>query len=110
MPRFLSLTYFLLLHLGRHATVVSGMGTDFSPLACNANLTVADCDATTGLTLSSILEASASANNNGTTAAEAIIPCGTCATVTVSDGSTLTFPSGLNVEGMLRRIPKECMK
>ena len=104
MPRFLSVTLLLLFHLGRHAAVVSGMGTDFSPLACNANLTVADCDATGttgGLTLSSILEASLQASNNGTTAAEAIIPCGMCATATVSDGSALTFPSGLNVEGML---------
>lgn len=30
-----------------------------------------------------------------------MIECGTCAIVDVTDGSTLEFPSGLNVEGML---------
>jgi len=89
---FLSLTTLLL--LGRSAVLVSGMGADFSPLSCNAGLSVSDCDAATGLTLSSVLGAS----GNGT---EAKIPCGVCATVSVSDGSTLTFPAGLNVEGML---------
>ena len=99
--RFLSLNVLLLPGLLGHHAVVSGMGTDFSPLSCNANLTVADCDAT-GLTLSSVLDSSLQGSgNNGTAAAEAIVPCGMCATATVSDGSTLAFPSGLNVEGML---------
>lgn len=79
-----------LLHLGSSPALVGAV--DFAPLSCNANLTVADCDGAT--TLSSVLQAS-----NGTS--EARVPCGVCAVASVTDGSTLSFPAGLNVEGML---------
>lgn len=69
---------------------------NFSPLTCNADpAPVEEACATSSVTLSSIHAASTAA---GTTAH---IPCGTCATVDTVDGSTLAFPRGINVEGML---------
>lgn len=68
-------------------------GIDFTPLSCNAELDVSQCN-TESPTLSSFLE-------NADTSQEVLIPCGTCASVDITDGSTVTFPSGLNIEGML---------
>lgn len=65
----------------------------FAPLSCNANLTVMK-DCSSNITLSSILESTPGGS-------EVLIECGTCAMVDVTDGSTLNFDSGLNIEGML---------
>jgi len=61
---------------------------DFTPLPCNAALTIDDCDGTT--TLSSILLSSSPT-----------IPCGTCAIADIINGETLSAPNGLDIEGML---------
>jgi len=60
---------------------------EFTPLPCNAALTTADCTTT----LSSILSSSPSSP---------LIPCGTCAVADLN-GSTLSAPNGLDIEGML---------
>ena len=64
---------------------------DFKPLLCNGDLAVLEqeCHNDNAETISSILD------NGGTVA------CGSCAVVDITDGSTITFPSGLNIEGML---------
>ena len=81
---------------------------NFTPLPCNANLTEVDCDGT--ILLSSIIAAAtleAEALMNATNATsypqgmEAIIPCGTCAIADLSGGSTLTAPTGIDIQGML---------
>lgn len=64
----------------------------FAPLSCNTELDVSKCNIDT--TLSSIL-------NDADTSKEVQIPCGTCALVDTTDGSTVSIPSGLNIEGML---------
>ena len=64
----------------------------FTPLSCNSDLDVSACSTET--TLSSIL-------NNADTTKEVLIPCGTCALVDTTDGSTVDIPAGLNIEGML---------
>lgn len=64
----------------------------FAPLSCNNELDVSKCN--TGSTLSSIL-------SNADTSNEVKIPCGICALVDTTDGSTVAIPSGLNIEGML---------
>ncbi len=69
----------------------------FHPLSCNSDLDSADCSSTS---LESII-ASTTANNNNATS-EILIPCGTCATLTTSDGSTLDLSSStINIEGKL---------
>ena len=71
----------------------------FQPLSCNSNLDSADCSATS---LESIIHDASSNMNNSTTTTEILIPCGTCATLTTTDGSTLNLStSTLNIEGKL---------
>ncbi len=81
---------------------------NFTPLPCNTNLTVDDCDGSS--LLSSIIAAAtleAEAVMNATNATsypqgmEATIPCGTCAIADLSGGSTLTALTGIDVQGML---------
>ena len=67
---------------------------DFTPLPCNANLTISDCAQAT--TLSSILAESAASNST----TEASIPCGTCVVADL-DSTTLSAPHGLDIQGML---------
>ncbi len=65
----------------------------FHPLSCNSNIDSADCSTS----LESIIAAS---TTDPTT--EILIPCGTCATLSTSDGSTLDLSSTtLNIEGKL---------
>ena len=63
----------------------------FSPLNCNQNIEIADCTTTF-----SSLWNTASAQND-----EVVIPCGTCAVVDYTDGSTITFNKGLSIQGKL---------
>jgi len=65
----------------------------FTPLPCNAGLTMADCDGMT--TLSSILSSSILSSSSPR------IPCGTCAIADLINGETLSAPNGLDIEGML---------
>ena len=68
----------------------------FNPLSCNSNLDSADCSSTS---LESIIDSSSSSSNS---TEEILIPCGTCATLTTSDGSTLDLSATtINVEGKL---------
>lgn len=62
----------------------------FAPLTCNADLKNANCLDTT---LSQLTQ---QAGND-----PFIIPCGTCATYDITNGTTLTVPGGINVEGHL---------
>jgi len=62
-----------------------------SPLECNSNIEEKDCNT---LKLSSLVDA-ASANE------EVVIPCGSCAIVDYTDGSTITFDEGLSIQGKL---------
>ena len=62
----------------------------FAPLTCNADLKNANCSDTT---LSQLTQ---QAGND-----PVIIPCGTCATYDITNGTTLTVPGGINVEGHL---------
>lgn len=78
--------------LSAAAAAEPGAVPAFAPLSCNANLSSADCLSTT---LSGLLAASPPGGGAVT------IPCGTCARFDVEDGSALTFPRGLNVEGRL---------
>ena len=64
--------------------------TDFTPLPCNANITVSDCDAQ-ATTLSSILAESAASNST------AVVPCGTCVVADL-DNATLSAPHGLDIQ------------
>lgn len=67
---------------------------DFTPLPCNLNITVSDCDAQATTTLSSILAESAASNST------AVVPCGTCVVADL-DSTTLSAPHGLDIQGML---------
>jgi len=62
-----------------------------SPLDCNDGIEFEDCTATT---LSSLM-ATVLADE------EVVIPCGSCVTVDYTDGSTVTFDKGLNIQGKL---------
>ena len=66
-------------------------GKDFSPLDCNQDIEIADCTTT----FSSLLS-NASMQDD-----EVIVPCGTCVVVDYTDGSTITFNKGLNIQGKL---------
>ena len=105
--RLVGVSAALLLTSSLPSTTYANVG-HFSPLSCNANLTVADCDGT--LTLSSILQdhlnslnqSSSSSNTTIAPPSPAIIPCGVCATVDVSPGQPiLTAPFGIDIQGML---------
>lgn len=63
----------------------------YNPLSCN-NVPFNDCSTTT---LESIIA------NTPDGASNVRIPCGTCATLSTSDGSTITLSLPLDVEGML---------
>jgi len=63
---------------------------NFAPLTCNAALSVTKCW-TDKIAFTSLISADSETN----------IPCGSCAVVDTTDGSTLSFPHGLNIEGML---------
>eukprot|EP00592_Proboscia_alata_P025355 CAMPEP_0194445784 /NCGR_PEP_ID=MMETSP0176-20130528/128058_1 /TAXON_ID=216777 /ORGANISM="Proboscia alata, Strain PI-D3" /LENGTH=1683 /DNA_ID=CAMNT_0039272393 /DNA_START=372 /DNA_END=5422 /DNA_ORIENTATION=+ len=66
-------------------------GKHFSPLDCNKDIEIADCTTTF-----SSLWNTASIQND-----EVVIPCGTCAVVDYTDGSTIKFKKGLNIQGKL---------
>ena len=63
----------------------------FSPLDCNQDIDIADC-----ITPLSVLWDASSVQNE-----EVVIPCGMCAVVDNTDGSTITFSKGLNIQGKL---------
>ena len=100
--RLFGVSVALLLAVSLPSTTSANVG-HFSPLSCNANLTVADCDGT--LMLSSILQEHISSLSSNTTIAPspAIIPCGVCATVDINSATNpiLTAPHGIDIQGML---------
>mmetsp|Transcript_7650 Transcript_7650/g.10558 ORF Transcript_7650/g.10558 Transcript_7650/m.10558 type:complete len:1025 (+) Transcript_7650:187-3261(+) len=69
----------------------------FQPLSCNDELSVDDCVIGSSNylgTLSTVL-------GTTPTGEQVVIPCGKCAVVETTDGSTKSLPDGINVEGML---------
>mmetsp|Transcript_3088 Transcript_3088/g.3108 ORF Transcript_3088/g.3108 Transcript_3088/m.3108 type:complete len:189 (-) Transcript_3088:8-574(-) len=66
-------------------------GKHFSPLDCNQDIGIADCTTT----FSSLWNTASMQDD------EVVIPCGTCAVVDYTDGSTVTFHKGLNIQGKL---------
>lgn len=65
---------------------------EFLPLSCNSLLDDPGLDCSTSL--ESIVASTAPGAN-------VVVPCGTCATLTTSDGSVLTLDAALDVQGKL---------
>jgi len=103
--RLINIAVALLLSLPSN-TIATG---NFYPLSYNANLTVADCNGASALTLSSILadninsvNTTSSSSNTTITPSSAIIPCGVCAVADLNQETpTLTAPHGIDIQGML---------
>ena len=103
--RLVNIAVALLLSSLPSNTIATG---NFYPLSCNANLTVADCDGASALTLSSVLADhinsvnTTSSSNTTITPSSAIIPCGVCAVADLdAETPTLTAPHGIDIQGML---------
>ena len=65
---------------------------NFHTLPCNANLTVNDCSPPTSPNYNGFLSSSIQ---------QIVIPCGKCSVVDTTDGSTLSFTNGIDIQGML---------
>eukprot|EP00521_Asterionellopsis_glacialis_P016306 CAMPEP_0195299728 /NCGR_PEP_ID=MMETSP0707-20130614/26077_1 /TAXON_ID=33640 /ORGANISM="Asterionellopsis glacialis, Strain CCMP134" /LENGTH=207 /DNA_ID=CAMNT_0040362207 /DNA_START=307 /DNA_END=926 /DNA_ORIENTATION=+ len=80
-----------------NARVLSTEHSMFRPLMCNEFLSVSDCIPTSlnyiG-TLSTLLDSTPEDT-------QPVIPCGKCVVVDATDGSEISLPKGLNIEGML---------
>lgn len=81
---------------------------NFTPLPCNNNLTLQNCDG--NILLSSLIatqlsEVNSVMNSMNTTSfpsdMETIVPCGICAIADISNRQVLSAPTGIDVQGML---------
>lgn len=81
---------------------VAGMTMDYAPLQCNLDaspsIESADC-LSSATTLSSLIAM------HGSSTMPLTIPCGTCAVVDQTDGSTINVQGGINVLGRLHFPP-----
>uniref|UniRef100_A0A7S4JV21 G8 domain-containing protein n=1 Tax=Odontella aurita TaxID=265563 RepID=A0A7S4JV21_9STRA len=67
---------------------------NYAPLSCNNDIDAASCDSTT---FSSLVASSSSTPGSSAV----VVPCGTCVTVDIVDGSKIELPRGLEVLGKL---------
>ena len=81
---------------------------NFTPLPCNDNLTLQNCDGTillSTLIATSLSEANAVMSSINATSyppnMETIIPCGVCAIADITNRQVLSAPTGIDVQGML---------
>ena len=81
---------------------------NFTPLPCNDNLTLQNCDGTillSTLIATSLSEANAVMSSINATSyppnMETIIPCGVCAMADITNRQVLSAPTGIDVQGML---------
>lgn len=88
--------------LAASAPGASGMMMDYAPLQCNA-------DAVPSIESQNCLSSAASLSSllaaHGSSMMPLTIPCGTCAVVDHTDGSTIDVPGGINVLGRLHFPP-----